>query len=170
MAQAVRLLAALAAAAWLAWNVYRHVAVYWVRRRVVVVTDRVLGDLLAAAGALPALAVPSLPTAVAAALGIGAAVALRRTGLWIVIGASTERIFDRAALVLRGMAFVFDRWDGRSIEEQRGRIRIAIFASPTSLMHVLHVRPARGINKVALFRANLRKFLVAVPRQRRGGR
>jgi hypothetical protein len=168
MADVVRGVVAVAVAVWVAWNLYRHIAVYAFRRRVIVVTERVAGNLVAGAGLLPALAIPSLVTAATGALAIGIAVVLRSTGVWVILGASAERIFDRGGLVLRGMSFGFDAAGDRSLEDRSGRIRVAILGSLTPLTHVLRVRPARGINKVALFRANLRKFLVAVPRQRRG--
>lgn len=167
MLGAVRTLAVVAVAFWLTWSAYRHVAVYALRRRVVVVTDRVLANVVAAASLLLALLFP-LPAVVGAAVvAVLAAVALRWRGIWVVAGAPTGLIFERAGLVMRGMSFAFDGPSGRSLEDRTGRVHVAILASITPLAHVLRVHPARGINKVALFRANLRKFLVAVPRQRR---
>jgi hypothetical protein len=65
------------------------------------------------------------------------------------------------------MGFSHDESGERSLEERGGRIRLRVGVSPTARTHVLRLRTARGINKVALFRANLRKFLVAIPRERR---
>jgi hypothetical protein len=167
MAGALQFAAITLFAVWLAWNVYRHVAVYLVRGRIVVVTDRVLGNLvLGAAGIGVALA--RFPADVVIfVLGVGAATALWRAELWLVVGATPERIFERAGLVLRGMGFRFDETKARTLEEREGRIRVWVAASLASRTHVLRLRSARAINKVALFRVNLRKFLVAIPRERR---
>jgi hypothetical protein len=116
---------------------------------------------------LVALVAPSPATAVIAILMVAADIALRFAELWIVLGASPERLMDRGALVLRGMTFAFDARAGRSLEERHGRIRVSILASPIRRAHLLRVRTTRGINKVALFRTNFGKFLVAIPRERR---
>jgi hypothetical protein len=89
------------------------------------------------------------------------------TELWVVVGASPERILERAGLVLRGMGFSYDTEGPHNLEERSGRIRLRVAVSATGRTHVLRLRSARGINKVALFRANFRKFLLAIPRERR---
>lgn len=167
MGRALRTAAVVLAAAWLAWNLYRHIAVYLIRGRVIVLTERVMGILLVPSGLLLIIAVPSLETIVTALVTLVAALAIRWTGLWVVVGAPRERIFERAGLVLRGMSYPFDVSGVRFIEERRGRIRISVLASLTSRTQLLRLHAARGIRKVALFRDNLRKFLLAIPRERR---
>jgi hypothetical protein len=167
MARVLRTVAATVFAGWLVWNLYRHVAVYLVRGRVVVVTDRVLGNLTLGAGGLAVILSPfpidlALLAAVLAADGL-----LWWAGVWVVVGASPGRILERAGLVLRGMGFLYDQRGPRALEEHDGRIGLQVALSPTARTHLLRLRAARGINKVALFRANFRKFLVAIPRERR---
>jgi hypothetical protein len=69
--------------------------------------------------------------------------------------------------VLRGMGFRLEEATPSTLQERDGRVRISFGASPSQRTHVLRLQTARGINKVALFRANFRKFLVAIPRERR---
>lgn len=169
MAGIIRVAALVVVSAWLAWNLYRHVAVYLVRGRVLPLTDHVLAKLIAGVGAVVALAAPSLATVIVLLLCIGASAAVWWAQLWVVTGATPSRIVDRAGLVMRGMAFRFETASEGTIEESDDRISISVVASMTSRTHVLRVRSARGIKKVALFRANLRKFLLAVPRGGRSG-
>jgi hypothetical protein len=141
--------------------------VYLVRGRVVVVTDRVLGNLVLGAGGIGVVVSPFPADVVLLAAVLAADVLLRWAEVWLVVGASLGKILERAALVLRGMGFSHDETGERSLEERSGRIRLRVAVSPTARTHVLRLRTARGINKVVLFRANLRKFLVAIPRERR---
>jgi hypothetical protein len=167
MARIARTVALVATAMWLGWNLYRHLLVYLVRGRLVVGTPRVIANLLFAAGLLVVLAAPSVPTIAGVAVAAAAALGTRKVGLWVVGGASPERIFERAELVLRGMSFPFERSGSRTLEEKTGRIRISVIASPGGRVTLLRVRTARRQEKVALFRGNLRKFLLAIPRERR---
>ena len=149
MVQAIRILALVVLGTWLAWNLYRHLVVYLIRGRVVVLT-------------------PYPADAVVLAIVLAADVALLWAGIWLVVGASPERILSRAGLVLRGMGFSHSATaDAGELEEEGGRIHLRLAASPTPRTHLLRVRTARGINKVALFRTNIRKFLLAIPRERR---
>jgi hypothetical protein len=167
MARTLRTVALVATSAWLAWNLYRHLLVYLVRGRIVVATPEVTGNVLIAAGVAIALTAPSVVTVVVVAVAAVAAASVRWSGLWIVGGASPDRIFERAGLVLRGMSFSFERPGFRVLEEEKGRIRISAIASPGGRATLIRVRATTRQAKVALFRANLRKFLLAVPRQRR---
>jgi hypothetical protein len=167
MAQAIRILALILFAVWLLWHIYRHLAVYLVRGRVVVLTDRVLGNLVLGLGGIAVVLSPFPADAVVLAAILAADLALLRAGVWLVAGASPGRILERAGLVLRGMGFSFEQTGERDLEERGDRIRLRVTVSPTARTHLLRLRTARGINKVALFRANFRKFLVAIPRQRR---
>ena len=167
MLQVIRTLALIAFAIWLGWNLYRHLAVYWVRGRAIVLTDRVLGNLVVGVGGIAVLLSPFPADAVVLVAILAADLALVRAGAWLVVGASPSRILERAGLVLRGMGFAYQQTGERVLEEQGGRIRLRIAGSPTARTHLLRLRSARGINKVALFRANFRKFLLAIPRERR---
>jgi hypothetical protein len=167
MAQAIRTLVLIVFAVWLGWNLYRHLAVYLVRGRVVVLTDRVLGNLVLGLGGIAVILSPFPADAMVLAAVLAADLALLRAGAWLVVGASPARILERAGLVLRGMGFAFQQTGERDLDERGGRIRLRVAASPGPGTHVLRLRTTRGINKVALFRANFRKFLVAIPRQRR---
>jgi hypothetical protein len=167
VAQIIRVLALIAFSLWLGWNTYRHLAVYLLRGRVVVLTDRALGNLILGVGGIAVILSPFPADAVVLVTILAADLILLRAGIWLVAGASPGRILERAGLVLRGMGFSFDQTGERDLEEQGGRIRIRVAVSAGSGMHVLRLRTARGINKVALFRVNFRKFLVAIPRQRR---
>lgn len=165
-----RILAGVAAtlfAVWLGWSIYRHVAVYLLRGRVVAITDRVLGNLILGAGGIGVVLSP-FPADLVLLVGVLAADALLWwTEVWLVVGASPERILERAGLVLRGMGFSHEADQGRGLEEAGGHIRVRVAASPTARSHVLRLRTARGIRKVALFKTNFRKFLLAIPRERR---
>jgi hypothetical protein len=167
MLQVIRTLALIAFAIWLGWNLYRHLAVYWVRGRVIVLTDRVLGNLVLGVGGIAVILSPFPADAIVLVVILAADLALVRTGAWVVVGASPARILERAGLVLRGMGFSYEQTGERHLEEQGGRIRLRVAGSPTARTHLLRLRSARGINKVALFRANFRKFLLAIPRERR---
>lgn len=167
MARILRIAAVVMAVVWVAWNLYRHVVVYFIRGRVVVMTDRVVGNLVGGAGLLIAVVAPTSATIIMALVALATAATVRWKRLWVVVGASPGRIFERAGLVLRGMNFPFEIVGERSVEERRGRIRISVVASPAARTHVLRLRLARGIRKVALFGVNLRKFLVTIPRERR---
>jgi hypothetical protein len=167
MLQTIRTLALIAFAIWLGWNLYRHLAVYWVRGRVIVLTDRVLGNLVLGVGGIAVILSPFPADAIVLALVLAADLALVRAGTWLVVGASPARILERAGLVLRGMGFSFEQTGERDLEERGGRIGLRVAGSPAARTHLLRLRAARGINKVALFRANFRKFLVAIPRERR---
>jgi hypothetical protein len=167
MAEAVRTLVLILFAVWLGWNLYRHLAVYLVRGRVVVLTDRVLGNLVLGLGGIAVILSPFPADAMVLAAVLAADLVLLRAGAWLVLGASPARILERAGLVLRGMGFSFELAGERDLDERGGRIRLRVVASPTARTHLLRLRTARGINKVALFRVNVRKFLVAIPRQRR---
>lgn len=167
MARIVRTVAIVATATWLGWNLYRHLLVYLVRGRLVVGTPRVIANLLIAGGLLVVLVAPSSATVASMAVAAAAALGTRKVGLWVVGGASPERIFERAALVLRGMSFPFERSGPRALEERAGRIRISVIASWGRRMTLLRVRTAPRQAKVSLFRDNLRKFLLAIPRERR---
>jgi hypothetical protein len=167
MLQVIRTLALIAFAIWLGWNLYRHLAVYWVRGRVIVLTDRVLGNLVLGVGGIAVILSPFPADAIVLVVILAADLALVRTGAWVVVGASPARILERAGLVLRGMGFSYEQTGERDLEEQGGRIRLRVAGSPMARTHLLRLRSARGINKVALFRANFRKFLLAIPRERR---
>lgn len=167
MAGGIRTLALIAFALWLGWNLYRHLAVYLVRGRVVVLTDRVLGNLIFGFGGIAVILSPFPADAVVLVAILAADMGLRRAGTWLVVGASPGRILERAGLVLRGMGFSFEQTGDRTLEERGGRIRLRVAASHGRATQVLRLQAARGINKVALFRLNLRKFLVAIPRERR---
>lgn len=167
MAGAVRAAAIILFAVWVVWNVYRHVAVYLIRGRIVVVTDHVLGNLAFGAAGIGVALTPFPADVLMFILVVALATAIRQAELWLVVGASPELILTRGGLVLRGMGFRFDQPDARTLQEREGRIRVWVAASPSRRTHVLRLRTTRGINKVALFRANLRKFLVAIPRERR---
>ena len=168
MPQAIRILALVVFGAWLGWNLYRHLGVYLVRGRIVVLSDRVLGNLALGVGGIAVVLSPFPVDAVVLAAVLAVDLILLWTGVWVVVGASPERILERAGLVLRGMGFSYSALpDGSALEEGAGRIRLRVMASPTSRTHLLRLRTARGINKVALFRANFRKFLLAIPRERR---
>jgi hypothetical protein len=168
VAQLIRTLALVVFGTWLAWNLYRHLVVYLVRGRVVVLTDRALGNIVLGLGGIAVVLAPYPADAVVLVAVLAADLVLLWAGLWLVVGASPGRILDRAGLVLRGMGFshfaTADAWD---IGEDGGRIRLRVASSPTPHTHLLRVRTARGINKVALFRTNFRKFLLAIPRERR---
>jgi hypothetical protein len=168
MVQAIRILALVVLGTWLAWNLYRHLVVYLIRGRVVVLTDRLLGNLVLGLGGIAVVLTPYPADAVVLAIVLAADVALLWAGIWLVVGASPERILSRAGLVLRGMGFSHSATaDAGELEEEGGRIHLRLAASPTPRTHLLRVRTARGINKVALFRTNIRKFLLAIPRERR---
>jgi hypothetical protein len=167
MARVLRTGALIVFGVWLGWNLYRHVLVYLVRGRVVVFTDRLLGNLALGAGGIAVVLSPFPADVAVLAAVLAADVLLWWAEVWLVAGASPERILERAGLVLRGMGFRYDEAGERAIQERGGRIRLRVAGSPTGGTHLLRVRTARGINKVALFRANLRKFLVAIPRERR---
>lgn len=166
MARSLGLALTVAAAVWLGWTIYRHVAVYLFRGRIVVVTDRVFGDLVLAGGVIGIASVPFPTWIVFLVLALAAAASLRWAELWLVVGASTDLVLRRGSLVLRGMGFAFDE-GGPSLEERGGRIRVSVATSLSTRTHLLRLRTARGINKVALFKVNFRKFLVAIPRERR---
>jgi hypothetical protein len=168
MAQAIRTLALVVLGTWLAWSLYRHLVVYLLRGRVVVLTDRLLGNLVLGLGGIAVVLTPFPADAVVLGAVLAADLALLRGGVWLVVGASSGRILERAGLVLRGMGFSHSATaDARTVEEDGSRIHLRVAASATSRTHLLRVRTARGINKVALFRTNFRKFLLAIPRERR---
>jgi hypothetical protein len=158
-----RVVALVVAAAWLAWNLYRHVAVYAGRGRVIAVTPPVLARILALAGLGAALAAPSPSLWSVAAVAAAAAVALRLAQVWVTLGTSVERVLERAALVLGGMGLASEVTE-RALHGAGGRLRITVIASLGGRMHLLRVRSRRGIKKLDLFRANLRKFLLAMSR------
>jgi hypothetical protein len=149
------------------WNVYRHIAVYLIRGRVVVVTDRVLGNLALGGAGIGAALMPFPADVLIFLLVLVGATALWQAELWLVVGVPRELVLARGGLVLRGMGFRYDEPDTRTLQEREGHIRVWVAASLSRRSHMLRLRTARGINKVALFRANLRKFLVAIPRERR---
>lgn len=167
MSQAIRTLALVVLGAWLAWNLYRHTAVYLVRGRMVVLTDRLLGNLVLGLGGIAVVLSPFPADAVVLVAVLAADRALLRSGVWLVVGASPGRILERAGLVLRGMGFSFEQTAEHDLEERDGRIHLRVAGSPAARTHLLRLRTARGINKVALFRVNFRKFLLAIPRERR---
>jgi hypothetical protein len=167
MARLLRTVAVSVFAVWLGWNLYRHVLVYLLRGRVVVVTDRVLGNLILGVGGIAVLLSPFPIDLILLTAVLAADVLLWWTQVWVVVGVPAGRVVERAGLVLRGMGFSPDEVGEKGLREAGGRIRLRVAASPTARSHLLRVRTARGINKVALFRANLRKFLVAIPRERR---
>jgi hypothetical protein len=168
VAQLIRILVLVVFGTWLAWNLYRHLVVYLVRGRVVVLTDRALGNIVLGLGGIAVVLSPFPADAVVLVAVLAADLVLLWVGTWLVVGATAERILERAGLVLQGMGFshsaTADAW---GMGEDRGRIRLRVAYSPTSRTHLLRVRTARGINKVALFRTNFRKFLLAIPRERR---
>jgi hypothetical protein len=152
---------------WLAWNIYRHVAVYLLRGRVLAITDRVLGNLVLGAGGIAVVLSP-FPANWALLAGVLVVdVLLWWAEAWLVVGAPVERILERAGLVLRGMGFSYEEDGRRGLDEAGGHIRLRVVASPTGRTHVLRLRTARGIRKAALFKANFRKFLLAITRERR---
>jgi hypothetical protein len=167
MLQVIRTLALIAFAIWLGWNLYRHLAVYWVRGRVIVLTDRVLGNLVLGVGGIAVILSPFPADAIVLVVILAADLVLVRTGAWVVVGASPARILERAGLVLRGMGFSYEQTGERDLEEHGGLIRLRVVGSPTARTHLLRLHATRGINKVALFRANFRKFLLAIPMERR---
>ena len=167
MLQVIRTLALVVFGAWLGWNLYRHLAVYLLRGRIVALTDRVLGNLALGVGGIAVVLTPFPADAVVLTAVLVTDLILMWAGVWVVVGASPDRILERAGLVLRGMGFSFEQMGERDVHETGGRIRIRVAASPTARTHLLRRRTARGINKVALFRANFRKFLLAIPRERR---
>ncbi|MGH2682108.1 MAG: hypothetical protein ACRDIX_02620 [Actinomycetota bacterium] len=167
MARLLRTLAVSVFAVWLGWNLYRHVLVYLLRGRVVVVTDRVLGNLILGAGGLAVLLSPFPIDLFLLIAVLGGDALLWWTQVWVLVGIPAGRIVERAGLVLSGMGFSPGEVGEKGLREAGGRISLRVAASPTARSHLLRVRTARGINKVALFRANLRKFLVAIPRERR---
>jgi hypothetical protein len=150
-------------AGWLGWNLYRHVGTYLVRGRVIAVTAPVLARILALAGLAAALAAPSGATWSVAGIAAAMALAVRLAQVWIAVGTSLRRILERADLVLRGMGLSSEVTE-RALQGAGGRLRITAPASLGPRTHVLRVRSARGIKKLDLFRANLRKFLLAIGR------
>jgi hypothetical protein len=168
VAQLILTLALVVLGAWLGWNLYRHLVIYLVRGRVVVLTDRALGNILLGLGGIAVVLSPFPADAVVLAAVLAADLVLLRAGIWLVVGASPERVLSQASLVLRGMGFSHSATaDAGELEEDGGRIHLRVAASPTPRTHLLRLRTARGINKVALFRTNIRKFLLAIPRERR---
>lgn len=161
--QIARVAALALAATWLAWTLYRHLVVYVVRGRVLAVTAPILARVSALAGLVVALAAPSPAAWVAAGAGGALALVVRAAQVWIVIGASVDRVLERAALVLRGMS-VPAEVGGGGLASVDGRLRVTAAVSVGTRAHLLRVRSARGIKKLDLFRANLRKFLLAIGR------
>ena len=150
-------------ATWLGWTLYRHVGVYLARGRVLAVTAPVLARIVALAGLVVALAAPSRATWSAAGVAGALAFAVRLAQVWIVVGAPLGRVLERAELVLRGMSLSSEVAE-RSLDGAGGRLRITVAVPLGGLAHLLRVRSARGIKKLDLFRANLRKFLLAIGR------
>ncbi|HEV8683557.1 MAG TPA: hypothetical protein VGS09_12415 [Actinomycetota bacterium] len=167
MTRILRSVAVTIVAVWLAWNVYRHVAVYLIRGRVLVITDRVLGNLVLGAGGIGVLLSPFPADIVLLAAALAADLLFWWAEVWLVVGASPGRVLERAGVVLSGMGFSYEQTGEGALEERDGRIRLRVAVSPSGRTHLLRLRTARGINKVALFRANFRKFLLAIPRERR---
>jgi hypothetical protein len=167
MARVFRGVAITIVSVWLAWNVYRHVAVYLLRGRVLVITDRVLGNLVLGAGGIAVVLSPFPADLVLLAAVLAADLLFWWAEVWLVVGASPGRVLERAGVVLRGMGFSYEQTGEGSLHERDGHIRLRVAVSPSGRTHLLRLRTARGINKVALFRANFRKFLLAIPRERR---
>lgn len=150
-------------AAWLVWTLYRHVGVYLARGRVLAVTAPVLARVVALVGLVAALAAPGLATWSAAGAAIAIALVVRLAQVWVVAGAPIERVLERAELVLRGMS-LSSEVAGRSLVGADGRLRITVAVPLGRRAQLLRVRSPRGIKKLDLFRANLRKFLLAIGR------
>jgi hypothetical protein len=88
MARVLSTIAITLFAIWLGWNFYRHVAVYLVRGRVVVVTDRLLGNLVLGAGGIGVVMSPFPADVVLLAAVLAADALLRWAEVWLVMGAS----------------------------------------------------------------------------------
>lgn len=150
-------------AAWLVWTLYRHVGVYLVRGRVLAVTAPVLAPVVALVGLVVALAAPGLATWSALGAAIVIALVVRLAQVWVVAGAPIERVLERAELVLRGMSLSSEVTE-RSLVGAGGRLRITVAVPLGRRAQLLRVGSPRGIKKLELFRANLRKFLLAIGR------
>ncbi|HUG88070.1 MAG TPA: hypothetical protein VMP42_04820 [Actinomycetota bacterium] len=150
-------------AAWLVWTLYRHVGTYLARGRVLAVTAPVLARIVTLAGLGVALAAPSRATWSSAGTALGLAFVVRLAQVWIVVGAPLGRVLERAELVLRGMS-LSSEVAGRSLVGAGGRLRITVAVPLGRRAQLLRVRSPRGIKKLDLFRANLRKFLLAIGR------
>src|ERR687892_233909 len=130
MLQVIRTLALVVFGAWLGWNLYRHLAVYLLRGRIVALTDRVLGNLALGVGGIAVILTPFPADAVVLTAVLVTDLILMWAGVWVVVGASPDRILERAGLVLRGMGFSFEQMGERDVHETGGRIRIRVAASP----------------------------------------
>ena len=143
------------------WVMVRYVVLALIYGRRVVITSAVGAKLVAATALVVAMV--SLHPAIIVAVGGVAVVAVTAIYIakpWVVFGATTEYILDRAEFVARGLLMKYRRTGRGLVTEPSGDASISVLAALWGA-HILRVTTTSDSKKSLLFSQGLVKFIGA---------